>query len=71
MEFSISKGTKLFLMDLLFLYKSSNEKKYQTYQEMLDYLNKGYYDDKRDEDRDSYSKVFHRSCDDFWTTWHG
>ena len=49
MEFSISKGTKLFLMDLLFLYKSSNEKKYQTYQEMLDYLNKGYYDDKRDE----------------------
>ena len=71
MEFSISKGTKLFLMDLLFFYKSSNEKKYQTYQEMLDYLNKGYYDDKRDEARDSYSKVFHRSCDDFWTTWHG
>lgn len=32
---------------------------------MLDYLNKGYYDDKRDEARDSYSKVFHRSCDDF------
>ena len=41
------------------------KKKYQTYQEMLAYLNKGYYDDKRDEDRDSYSKVFHRSCDDF------
>ena len=67
MEFSISKGTKRFVIDLLYFYKVTN---YKTYEEMLDYLNKGYYDDKRDEARDSYSKVFHRSIDDFWNTWH-
>ena len=43
MEFSISKGTKRFLIDLLYFYKVSN---YKTYEEMLKYLSEGDYDDE-------------------------
>lgn len=43
MEFSISKGTKRFLIDLLYFYKVSNNK---TYEEMLKFLYNGDYDDE-------------------------
>ena len=45
MEFSISKRTKRFLIDLLYFYKVSN---YKTYEEMLKYLEEGDYDDERE-----------------------
>lgn len=38
MEFSISKGTKRFLIDLVYFTKSS---KYTTYEEMLNFLHQG------------------------------
>ena len=43
MEFSISKGTKRFLIDLVYFYKAE---KYNTYEEMLNFLHKGDYDDE-------------------------
>ena len=43
MEFSISKGTKRFLIDLVYFYKVSN---YKTYEEMLKYLSEGDYNDE-------------------------
>ena len=51
MEFSISKGTKRFLIDLVYFTKSS---KYATYEEMLNFLHQGDYDDESVKDR----KVF-------------
>ena len=62
MKFSISKGTMRFLIDLVYFIKSTN---YTSYEEMLKFLSSGEYEDEID----SYSKVFNRSCDDFWTTW--
>ena len=44
MEFSISKGTKRFLIDLVYFTKSP---KYATYEEMLNFLHQGEYDDER------------------------
>ena len=44
MEFSISKGTKRFLIDLVYFTKSS---KYATYEEMLKFLSAGDYDDEK------------------------
>ena len=51
MEFSISKGTKRFLIDLVYFTKSP---KYATYEEMLNFLHQGDYDDERSKD----GKVF-------------
>lgn len=51
MEFSISKGTKRFLIDLVYFTKSS---KYKTYEEILNFLYKGDYDDERSQE----GKVF-------------
>lgn len=50
MKFSIAKGTKRFLIDLVFLYKNSwglgNDKMIKNYNEMLKFLYKGDYDDE-------------------------
>ena len=46
MEFSISKGTKRFLIDLLYFYKVQNYRNYASYEEMLKFLYKGDYDDE-------------------------
>ena len=44
MEFSISKGTKRFLIDLVYF---SKVEKYSIYEEMLNFLHQGEYDDER------------------------
>ena len=47
MKFSIAKGTKRFLIDLVFLYKSSwSLGTDKNYREMLKFLYKGDYDDE-------------------------
>lgn len=51
MEFSISKGTKRFLIDLVYFTKSTQ---YSTYEEMLKFLKEGDYDDERSKE----GKVF-------------
>ena len=51
MEFSISKGTKRFLIDLVYF---SKVEKYSIYEEMLNFLHQGDYDDEQSKE----GKVF-------------
>ena len=48
MKFTLSKSTMLFLIDLVYFYKSSDSTKRKTYEEFLKYLCDGYYDDDKE-----------------------
>ena len=48
MKFTISRGTMLFLMDLVYFYKTSDTAKRKTYEEFLKFLCDGYYDDDKE-----------------------
>ena len=51
MKFAISKGTKRFLIDLVYF---SKVEKYSIYEEMLNFLHQGDYDDEQSKE----GKVF-------------